>query len=150
MYNISYLQFQIYTRRRKTLKNMVTEDQLRKNSGFLKSIREAKDINEVKKILTAAGNSCLKVLLLVIKACIFKHIPLELTEDEKKKLKSYKSKLRMVAQLKSNKSRYLIFYCYYIYKLLHKIATLSNSIFCFFSEMSYSQLSAQFVLLCLC
>lgn len=83
---------------------MVTKNQLEKNSNFLKSIRQAKDLKEVKKILISAGNSCLKVLLLVIKACVFNQIPL--AEEDRQKLKAYKSKLRCVTELKSNKSRY--------------------------------------------
>ena len=91
---------------KKTSFKMVTAVQLKKNSHFLKSIREAKDLKDVKKILISAGNSCLRVLLLIIKAIVFKKIPLELTEEETQKLKSYKSKLRCVAELNSNKSRY--------------------------------------------
>lgn len=90
---------------------MVTAQQLQKNSGFLKAIRECSDLHQVKKVLMAAGVSCLRVLLLVIKACISKKIPLtQLTEEETRRLKSYKTKLRCVAQLKCNKSRFIIFF----------------------------------------
>jgi hypothetical protein len=82
---------------------MVTENQLQKSSAFLKSLRHAKDGKDIKKILKDAAIGCLKVLLSVIKACVEKHIPLQLTEEETKKIKSYKSKLRNMVDLKSNK-----------------------------------------------
>jgi hypothetical protein len=85
---------------------MVTAEQLQKNSHFLKSVKDAKDVKEIKNILIAAGHSCLRILVGVIKACVFKEIPLLcLTSNESKKLKSYKNKLRVLAQLRSTKSR---------------------------------------------
>lgn len=85
---------------------MVTAEQLQKNSHFLKTVREAKSLNEIKKLLVAAGNSCLKTLIGIVKACVFKEIPLLcLTSEELKKLKSYKNKLRSVVQLKTTQSR---------------------------------------------
>ena len=84
---------------------MVLIKQLENNSHFLKSVKEAKSISEIKKLLMAAGHSCLRVLVAIIKACVFKEIPLSLTGEQTKKLKSYKNKLRAVAQLSSKKTR---------------------------------------------
>lgn len=84
---------------------MVTELALKKNSKFLENISQTSDVTKLKNLLATSANSCLKLLVLLIKDFIFKKIPLELTDDEKRKLCRYKNQFRQVAALGSKRKR---------------------------------------------
>lgn len=84
---------------------MVSAAVLQKNSAFLKSLTQTSDGIKLKSLIATSANSCLKVLVLLVKDFIYKKIPLELTEDEKKKLYRYKKRFRQVASLGSKRTR---------------------------------------------
>lgn len=87
---------------------MVSETSLKKNSLFLKSLCQTDNKQKLKALLCTSANSCLKLLVLLVKDFIYKKIPLELTDAEKKKLCRYKSHFRKLVMLgTSNRSRYL-------------------------------------------
>jgi len=84
---------------------MVSQKQLQKNSWFLKALRDSKNVNQLRTILNSAAQSCLRVLVLLIKACVLKKIPLDLNDIERRKLARYKSVLRHISDLGFKSSR---------------------------------------------
>lgn len=84
---------------------MVTEGAIKKNALFLRSISETSDSQKIKNILARSAGSCLKLLVLIVKDFLYKKIPLELTDEEKKKLLRYKAQFRNVAALGTKRTR---------------------------------------------
>jgi len=86
---------------------MVSKKQLEKHSEFLKELKAiAGNGKLIKRKIKGAATSCLKVLVLLVKDCLNKKIPLtDLTPDERKKLARYKSMLRNILSLDSKLSR---------------------------------------------
>jgi len=86
---------------------MVSKKQLEKHSDFLKELKSiAGNGKLIKRKIKGAATSCLKVLVLLVKDCLYAKIPLtDLTPDEKKKLARYKSMLRNILSLNSKLSR---------------------------------------------
>jgi hypothetical protein len=84
---------------------MVNETALKKNAVFLRSLSQTSDNQKLKSLLVTSANSCLKVLVLLVKDFIYKKIPLQLTDEEKKKLARYKNHIRSVAALGAKRTR---------------------------------------------
>lgn len=84
---------------------MVTETALKKNYVFLRSLSQTSDNQKLKTLLAKSAHSCLKLMVLIVKDFLYKKIPLELTDEEKKKLIKYKSQFRNIAAMGSKRTR---------------------------------------------
>jgi hypothetical protein len=84
---------------------MVNELAIRRRSDFLLDLSHAKNIPRIKYILQTCSKASLKFLILLLRDFIFQKIPLELNEDEKRKLKRYKNHLRRVTTLNPKNTR---------------------------------------------
>lgn len=85
---------------------MVTKQQLTKHADFLRQIHDAPSVVALKRILRMASHACIKVLLSIVRDCLYKKIPLDAIDgQDHKKLMRYKKLLRHVASLNPQKER---------------------------------------------
>ena len=84
---------------------MVTQKQLQKNTSFLKDLHEAGSLRKLRTLLKSAADSCLKVLLLLVKDCVNRKIPLRLEPKERQRLGRYKEPLRQIGGRQGRLSR---------------------------------------------
>lgn len=84
---------------------MVTENAIKRNSVFLRSISQTSGSHKLKTLLQTSANSGLKLLVLLVKDFIYRKIPLELSNEEKKKILKYKNQFRALASMGSKKPR---------------------------------------------
>lgn len=88
---------------------MVSETALKKNALFLRSLSQTDDNQKLKTLLVTSANTSLKLLVLLVKDFIYKKIPIQLTDEEKKKLARYKNHIRTVASLGAKRTRWFFF-----------------------------------------
>ena len=79
---------------------MVSQLVIQTHAPLLRSLSNTSDKKILKNIIVDTKPRGLRVLVSLIKDYLSEKIPLEVTEDERKKLNSYKSKLRAIVDMK--------------------------------------------------